>query len=109
LIGALGAIVFLSMGFALAGISKSEDQVAPLANIITLPLLFLSGIFFSRSSLPGFLHRVTDFLPLTHLADAMRSVAIDGASLVDVAPQLLGLAVWSILACILAVKLFRWE
>ncbi len=109
LIGALGAIVFLSMGFALAGISKSEDQVAPLANIITLPLLFLSGIFFSRSSLPGFLHRVTDFLPLTHLADAMRSVAIDGASLVDVAPQLLGLAVWSILACILAVTLFRWE
>jgi ABC-2 type transport system permease protein len=109
LIGALGAIVFLSMGFALAGISKSEDQVAPLANIITLPLLFLSGIFFSRSSLPGFLHRVTDFLPLTHLADAMRSVAIDGASLVDVAPQLLGLAVWSILACILAVRLFRWE
>ena len=109
LIGVLGAIVFLSLGFAIAGISKSEDQVAPLANIITLPLLFLSGIFFNRSSLPGFLHRITDFSPLTYLADAMRSVSIDGASLFDVGPQLLGLAVWGILTCVLAVKLFRWE
>jgi ABC-2 type transport system permease protein len=109
LIGVLGAIVFLSVGFAIAGISKSEDQVAPLANIITLPLLFLSGIFFSRSSLPGFLHRITDFFPLTYLVDAMRAVAIDGATLVDVGPQLVGLAVWGILTCLLAVKLFRWE
>lgn len=109
LIGALGAIVFLALGFAIAGISKSEDQVAPLANIITLPLLFLSGVFFSRSSLPGFLHRITDFSPLTHLADAMRAVAIEGASLIDVGPQLLGLVVWGILTCVLAVKLFRWE
>ncbi len=108
-VGVLGAIVFLSLGFAIAGISKSEDQVAPLANIITLPLLFLSGIFFSRSSLPGFLHRITDFSPLTHLADAMRAVAIEGASLPEVGPQLLGLVVWGILTCVLAVKLFRWE
>ncbi len=108
-IGVLGAVVFLSVGFALAGVSKSEDQVAPLANIISLPLLFLSGIFFSRSSLPGFLHRITDFSPLTHLTDAMRAVAIDGASLTQVAPQLVGLLIWSVLTCMLAVKLFRWE
>jgi ABC-2 type transport system permease protein len=109
LIGALGAIVFLSFGFAIAGISKSEDQVAPLANIITLPLLFLSGVFFSRSTLPEFLRRITDFSPLTHLADAMRAVAIDGATLMDVRLQLVGLVVWGVLACVLAIKLFRWE
>jgi len=109
LIGVLGAVVFLSVGFAIAGVSKSEDQVAPLANIITLPLLFLSGIFFDRSSLPVFLQRITDFSPLTHIADAMRAVAIDGASLLDVGPQLLGLVIWGILACLVAVKLFRWE
>ena len=109
LIGVLGAVVFLSVGFAIAGTSKSEDQVAPLANIITLPLLFLSGIFFSRSSLPGFLQRITDFSPLTFLVDAMRSVAVDGTSLIGVWPQLLGLVVWSIIATMLAVQMFRWE
>jgi ABC-2 type transport system permease protein len=105
----LGAVVFLAMGFALAGISKSEDQVAPLANIITLPMMLLSGVFFSRANLPGFVRTLTDFFPLTYLADGMRSIAIDGASLVQVGPQLLGLVVWSIISCVLAVRMFRWE
>jgi ABC-2 type transport system permease protein len=108
-LGILGAIIFLGFGFALAGISKSEDQVAPLANIITLPMLALSGIFFSRSNLPGFVRAVTGVFPLTYLADGLRSVAIDGATLMQVMPQILGLLIWGVVSCALAVRLFRWE
>ncbi|MBM2840719.1 MAG: Transport permease protein [Bacteroidetes bacterium] len=108
-VGMLGAIVFLSIGFALAGIAKSEDQVAPAANIIALPMMLLSGIFFSRNNLPGVIHTITDYLPLTYLADSMRSIAIDGATLTQVAPQLLGLGVWCVISCSIAVKMFRWE
>lgn len=109
IVGLLGGVVFLSIGFALSGISKSEDQVAPLANIITLPMLMLSGVFFSRSNLPGFAHVVTDFFPLTYLADGLRNIAIEGANLSGVFPQLLGLAVWSVISLFIAVKAFRWE
>ena len=105
----LGAVVFLSMGFALAGFSRSEDQVAPLANIITLPMMLLSGVFFSRTNLPEVVRTITDFFPLTYLADGMRSIAIDGATLAQVTPQLIGLLAWSVISCFLAVKLFRWE
>ena len=108
-IGILGGIVFLSIGFALSGMSKSEDQVAPLANIITLPMMFLSGVFFSRSNLPGIAHTITDFFPLTYLADGLRTVAIEGASLADVWVQVLGLSVWSVITIILAIKMFKWE
>jgi ABC-2 type transport system permease protein len=107
--GVLGAIVFLAIGFALAGVSKSEDQVAPLANLVSVPMMLLCGVFFSRSSLPGFVETVTEFLPLTYLVDAMRSIALHNASLPDVGPQLLGLGVWCVLSCGLAIKLFRWE
>jgi ABC-2 type transport system permease protein len=109
IVGLLGGVVFLSIGFALSGISKSEDQVAPLANVITLPMLMLSGVFFSRSNLPGFAHVVTDFFPLTYLADGLRRIAIEGATLAGVFPQLLGLAVWSVITLFIAVKAFRWE
>jgi ABC-2 type transport system permease protein len=109
LVGMLGAIVFLALGFAIAGIGKSEDQVAPLANIIAMPMMMLSGIFFSRSSLPGFVQSVVDYLPLSFLADAMRSIAIDGATLGQVVPQIVGLAVWCVVAVAIAVKMFRWE
>jgi len=109
IVGMLGAVIFLAIGFALAGVSKSEDHVAPLANVISLPMMLLSGVFFSRSNLPGFIHTVTDYFPLTYLADAMRSIAIDGVALPDVVPQLVGLGVWCIVSCTVAVKLFRWE
>jgi len=108
-VGILGGIVFLAIGFALSGLSKSEDQVAPLANIITLPMMLLSGVFFSRSNLPGFAHVITDFFPLTYLADGMRSITIEGASLVDIGGDLLGLTVWAVVSVFLAVKAFRWE
>ena len=109
LIGLVGAIVFLAIGFAIAGISKSEEQVAPLANIVTLPMLLLSGVFFSRTNLPGFVHAITDYFPLTFLADGLRSITIDGARLQQLGPQLAGLGVWAVFSCILAVRLFRWE
>ncbi|HXX63162.1 MAG TPA: ABC transporter permease [Bacteroidota bacterium] len=109
LLGILGAVVFLGFGFALAGISKSEDQVAPLANIITLPMLALSGVFFSRAFLPGILRAVTSILPLTYLADGIRSVAIEGATFTQVVPELLGLLVWALLSCALAIRFLRWE
>ena len=109
ILGLLGAVVFLAIGFALAGISKSEDQVAPLANVISLPMMALSGVFFSRAALPGFVHTITGFFPLTYLADGMRSIAIDGASLANVFPQIIGLVVWCVIACFLAIKMFRWE
>jgi ABC-2 type transport system permease protein len=108
-IGVLGAIVFLAIGFSIAGVSKSEDQVAPLANVITLPMMLLSGVFFSRANLPGFAHLLTSIFPLTYLADALRSIAIDGAGFKEVWKEMVGLGVWSAASCILAVKLFRWE
>lgn len=108
-VGVLGGTIFLAIGFALSGISKSEDQVAPLANIITLPMMMLSGVFFSRSNLPGFAHVITDFFPLTYLADALRAIAIEGATLFDLKTQLLGLGTWAVITLFIAVKAFRWE
>jgi ABC-2 type transport system permease protein len=105
----LGSTVFLALGFAIAGIARSEDQVPPMANAITLPMLLLSGVFFSRSNLPELVRLITSVLPLTHLADAMRAVAIDGAGVVDILPQLIGLGIWAPVSIGLAVWLFRWE
>lgn len=105
----LGSVVFLGIGFAIAGVSSSEDQVAPIANVLTLPMLVLSGVFFNRSALPDALHAVTSVLPLTFLADALRAVAVDGATLDQVATSLLGLIVWGVITVAIAARVFRWE
>lgn len=109
LLAVLGSVVFLSIGFALAGHASSEDQVAPIANIISVPMMLLSGVFFSRANLPGFVKPVTEVLPLTFLADGLRAVATEGAGIAGVFPQMLGLAVWGVVAVAVASRLFRWE
>ena len=105
----LGVVVFLAFGFCIAGWAKDENQAAPIANLVTFPMLFLSGVFFSRDGFPALLKTVTDYFPLTFLADALRRIANEGASLSAVRGDLQGLAVWGVVVFFVAVLIFRWE
>jgi ABC-2 type transport system permease protein len=105
----LALLIFLGMGFGVAGWAKNEDQAAPVANLISLPMLFLSGVFFPREAMPEFLQNVTQYLPLTYVNEALRGVINDGAGMTDLGPQLLGMAVWGVITFVIAVRLFKWE
>lgn len=109
LLALIGGGVFISLGFAVSGWAKNEEVAAPIANVIALPMMFLSGVFFPRSAMPGVLQSITDFLPLTYLIDALRNVAIDGEALWSQGWSLLGLAVWLLITFLVAVRLFKWE
>jgi ABC-2 type transport system permease protein len=105
----LAAIIFLAVGFAVAGWAKNEDQAAPVANLISLPMMFLSGVFFPRDAMPDFLASVTQFMPLTYVNQALRAVVNEGAGLASLGPELLGMGVWAVITFVLAVRMFRWE
>ena len=109
LLALIGGAVFVSLGFAVSGWAKSEEAAAPIANVIALPMIFLSGVFFPREAMPDVLETITDYLPLTYLADSLRSVSVDGAALTSQWVGLLGLAAWLAVTYVLAIKLFRWE
>jgi ABC-2 type transport system permease protein len=105
----LGSILFLTIGFALAGWATTENQVPAIAQLITLPQFFFSGVFFSKNAAPEAIRPITNLLPLTFLNDALREISVQGATLWDVRTQILGLLVWTILGFLLAVRLFRFE
>jgi ABC-2 type transport system permease protein len=105
----LALLIFLAVGFSVAGWAKNEDQAAPVANLISLPMLFLSGVFFPRDAMPELLRSITQFMPLTYVNEALRSVVNEGAGFTDLGPQFLGMAVWAVIAFFVAVRLFRWE
>lgn len=109
LVTIVGATVFLCIGFAVTGLVATENAAPPVTQLVTLPQMFLSGVFFSRDSVPAFLKPVADVLPLTYLNDALRSVAVNGAGLADILPQLAGLAVWIVVSFVLAFRLFRLD
>ena len=109
LVSLIGGALFISIGLAISGWAKNEDTAAPVANIITLPMMFLSGVFFPPSILPDWLNGVAQVLPLTYLADGMRAITVDGAHVTDLGKEMLGLAAWSAVFFVIATRSFKWE
>ena len=105
----LGSAIFIALGFAIAGYAKNEQVVPAIANIVVLPMMFLSGIFFSRDNMPGWLHAISNLLPLTYVTDAIRSISLDGMHLWNIGGDLLGMIVWLAIMVALAVRFFHWE
>jgi ABC-2 type transport system permease protein len=102
-------IMILGIGLALGGWAKNERQVAPLSNIITFPMMFLSGTFFPRFMMPEWLQNISAFLPLTPVIDGIRLIANEGKHLVDILPQVGMVGAWLIVIYIIAFRVFRWE
>lgn len=109
LIAVLGTIMLFGIGLALGGWAKNENQAAPLAQLVTLPMMFLSGVFFPTFLMPELLQKITQFIPLTAVVDATRLTITENASLVDLGPQLGIIAGWTVIIYLIAFKLFRWE
>jgi ABC-type polysaccharide/polyol phosphate export permease len=68
-----------------------------------------SGVFFSIERFPAAVQRVLQLLPLTALVDALRAVALEGATLAAQGQRLLVLAVWGVLSFVVGLRLFRWS
>jgi ABC-2 type transport system permease protein len=106
---AFGIVMILGIGLALGGWAKNERQVAPLANIIVFPMMFLSGTFFPRYAMPEWLQHVSGFLPLSPVIDGARLIATEGKHLIDIGSQLGIMALWLVIVYAIAFRVFRWE
>jgi ABC-2 type transport system permease protein len=104
----LGALSFAGLGTLLASRAQTLETMSGLVNLCTMPMLLLSGVFFSTSRFPEVLQPAIRLLPLTALNEALRAIMSDGASLFSLGRQLLILAVWGVVSFVLALKLFRW-
>ncbi len=105
----LSAIMVTGIGLMIGAWARNERQSASLSNVISFPVMFLSGTFFPTFLMPAWLQSVGKFVPLTPVADSLRLVAAEHAGLIDVLPQIGMIAIWTIIVYTLAIKLFRWE
>jgi len=104
-----GTVIFLSIGFCLGSLAKSQQAIMAIGNLVTFPQMILSGIFFPIESLPELVQPVANFLPLSFISNGLREIAINGTTLADLLPDILGMIFWAIIAMVLAIKLFVWK
>jgi ABC-2 type transport system permease protein len=106
---ALAVVTLLGIGLAIGGWARNERQAAPIANLVTFPMMFLSGTFFPRFLMPDWLQQVSAFIPLTPIIDGVRLIATEGKHLFDILPQLGLIGIWVIVIYFIAFRTFRWE
>lgn len=109
LITALAIICMIAVGLLFAGRLKSEELAGGLMNLVTFPMIILSGVFFSLEGTPELLQTIAQFLPLTHFVDGARSIMLDGAGMIDVLPNMAALAAMALTFLTISALLFRWE
>jgi ABC-type multidrug transport system permease subunit len=109
LISLVGAVCLISLGLLVASRLSSEELAGGILNLLTWPMMLLSGVWFSLEGTNPIVRKFAQFLPLTHLVDAAREIMTEGAGLVDIAPHLAILAVMTAVFLSIGSFIFRWE
>jgi ABC-2 type transport system permease protein len=108
-------LIFLAGSFCFAGLSilmasrTSSSRVGnALINLITMPMMVLSGIFFSYHNFPGLVIPVIQKLPLTLLADSLRSIMTEGTGFQENWPAFFILTGMGSVCFIVGIRIYKW-
>lgn len=104
-----GALCLISLGLIVAARLRTEEVADGLLNLISWPMLLLSGVWFSMEGASSAAQVLSRFLPLTHLVEGARAVMIEGAGVLEVLPQIALLGGLAMLFLAVAAWMFRWE
>ena len=102
----LGTASMFGLGLLIAAVAPSAKTAPAIGSLLMFPLLYISGMWTPRETMPEFLQRIGDFLPMAPFGDALR------ATWAGHAPQPLHLVVMAatvLITGVAASRLFRWE
>lgn len=104
-----GTLAFLAIGLLVGSIAKTSEGGSGLANLITLPMGFLSGAFIPLAGAPAWLIVTSKIMPMGYLVTGLTDVLVRGAG---PSAALLPIAILLAFAAVLtfiATRLFRWD
>ncbi len=73
----LTGTVFASLALIFNALAKGYDFFTYYFTLFLTPMMFLSGVFFPREQMPGWLQTISDALPLTHAVALVRPMFLD--------------------------------
>lgn len=109
-------LIYLAGNIAFAGIAvfasshtSSTEVGNGIINFVVMPMMVLSGIFFSYQNFPEWSLGFIRALPLTIMTDGFRSIFNEGAGLKDVAIPILFLTTTGAVFFSAGLKIFKWH
>lgn len=103
----VGAFLFQSIGFVVAALSKTADAAQGMAQAISIPMMFLAGVFFPIDSLPKWLYTFVQYLPLAPLLRILRGVMLEGNSPFFEPKNAIIIFSWIVVALLVSIYKFK--
>ncbi|MCW5806616.1 MAG: ABC transporter permease [Deltaproteobacteria bacterium] len=108
IVGLLG-VALSSLSYAAGLWLKSEDALAPLLNMVSVPILLLSGILLPMSLAPSWLRRLAEANPFSWIVDASRAAFRDDFTDASLPAGLVSAALLAVVGLAIATRTFQRE
>lgn len=105
----LGVTCFAALGVAFSHAIPNFDAAPAYTNIVFLPVIFISGVFYDISGVPSAMRDIAEALPLVHVIDGLSGALVTGEGLSGHVADLVVLGLWTIAGLVLAVRGFTWS
>ena len=103
-----GMLCFTGLAILVSSRTANTYVGNGLINAIVMPMMLISGIFFSYHNFPDSVIPYIQAMPLTLLADGMRSVFIEGAGFAHVFLPISILSAIGVVAFSVGLKIYKW-
>jgi ABC-2 type transport system permease protein len=104
----LGPTFFASLGMLVGTVSKNSETASVVGNVISFPMMFLSGTFFPISLMPTYLQDLAHVLPLFYIIDGLNAVMIY-SNFAQATIDLIVVVVITIIVFAAAARVFKWR
>ncbi len=103
----VGAFLFQLIGFVVSTFSKNADAAQGMSMTITIPMMFLAGVFFPIDQLPNWLHSIVEWLPLAPLLRMLRAVMLESKSPFLDPMNIIIVSVWIVFMALVSIYRFK--
>ncbi|MCW8948880.1 MAG: ABC transporter permease [Sedimenticola sp.] len=105
----LGTFSMICLSLIVAARLSNEETANGILNLVSWPMMMLSGVWFSLEGSPEIIQQLALIFPLTHMIQAARAIMIDGDGLLQVSDHLLVMLTMSALFMYIGARGFKWE
>jgi ABC-2 type transport system permease protein len=106
---AVSAAAMISVGLVVAAQISSEEVADGVLNLMTWPMIFLSGIWFSLDGASPWVIWISKLMPLSYVVKGLRAILIDGAHFTDLMPEVTILLIITAVLVAIGSALFKWR
>ena len=104
-----GNLVFIGIAILISSRTSKTEVGNGLINAISMPMMILSGIFFSYYNFPEIFIPIIRLMPLTMLADSIRSIYTEGAGFYETGPAIALMTSLGLISFFIGQRIYKWS